>query len=255
MLITTRSCSKSVCSYFKCRVFKAAPLFDLYQSLHQMDLSDPSDVFQWSVQQLEEIDLPWAAYGCLTGEISIAERAPAVLLNYPESWVEEYFLDGLFEVDPVVTSLTQRGCATSWDELATTSDQRHVMARAACHGLKAGVTVPLLGPNRSIFTFSIAAQHDLHAEQRYKALSIAHLSHDLLLTRYKEDLAHSIIELTSKQKQVLQFSSEGLSSQEIGQRMALSEDGVKYHLRKIYSLLGVNSARQAVVLAVHRGLI
>ncbi|MCB0278928.1 MAG: response regulator transcription factor [Calditrichaeota bacterium] len=59
--------------------------------------------------------------------------------------------------------------------------------------------------------------------------------------------------LSDKEKQIIEFLSNGLSYQEIADRIHLSIDGVRYHIRKIYEKLEVNSRSEAIALAMkHR---
>jgi ATP/maltotriose-dependent transcriptional regulator MalT len=51
-------------------------------------------------------------------------------------------------------------------------------------------------------------------------------------------------ELTAQERQVAQFAREGMSNSEIGARLFLSQHTVAYHLRKVFSKLGISSRRE-----------
>lgn len=53
-----------------------------------------------------------------------------------------------------------------------------------------------------------------------------------------------LAQFTPGQQRVLALLLEGKKNQEIGQTLAISEKGVEYHLKKIYSTLGVRSRGQ-----------
>lgn len=59
--------------------------------------------------------------------------------------------------------------------------------------------------------------------------------------------------LTSKEKEVLQWVVEGKTSWEIGKILSVSERTVKFHLRNIYSKLNVTNRTQAVTMASRCG--
>ncbi|CAI8909549.1 MULTISPECIES: LuxR family transcriptional regulator [Pseudomonas] len=63
------------------------------------------------------------------------------------------------------------------------------------------------------------------------------------------------IRLTSREKEVLQWSAAGKSSWEIGQIVSCSEAGVNYHFCNIRRKFGVRSRWIALVMALEQGLI
>jgi DNA-binding NarL/FixJ family response regulator len=56
-------------------------------------------------------------------------------------------------------------------------------------------------------------------------------------------------QLTAQEAQVAELAREGLSNPEIGARLFISPRTVEYHLRKVFTKLGVNSRLQ-----LHRAL-
>ncbi|MGI9020316.1 MAG: response regulator [Solirubrobacterales bacterium] len=61
--------------------------------------------------------------------------------------------------------------------------------------------------------------------------------------------------LTSREQEVLQLISEGLSAPDIGRQIHLSPTTVKSHLHKLYEKLGVSDRAAAVAEAMRRGLL
>lgn len=61
--------------------------------------------------------------------------------------------------------------------------------------------------------------------------------------------------LSAREQQVLLLMAEGLSNQEIAERLVISLATVKTHVRHILQRLGVEDRSQAVIQALHRGLI
>jgi DNA-binding NarL/FixJ family response regulator len=60
---------------------------------------------------------------------------------------------------------------------------------------------------------------------------------------------------TVRETQVLQLVSEGLVNREIGERLFLSEETVKSHVRHILAKLQARSRAHAVAIGFRRGLI
>lgn len=63
------------------------------------------------------------------------------------------------------------------------------------------------------------------------------------------------VKLTTREKEVLQWSAAGKSSWEIGQIVSCTEAGVNYHFCNIRRKFGVRSRWVAMVMALEQGLI
>lgn len=62
-------------------------------------------------------------------------------------------------------------------------------------------------------------------------------------------------DLTSREKEVLNLLAEGNNYQEIADRLFISVDTVRHHIRNIYRKLHVHSQSEAVAKAIRKGLI
>jgi len=60
---------------------------------------------------------------------------------------------------------------------------------------------------------------------------------------------------TAREKEVLQLISDGLANREIGERLFLSEETVKSHVRHLLAKLQARSRAHAVAVGFRRGLI
>ncbi len=72
-----------------------------------------------------------------------------------------------------------------------------------------------------------------------------------------ENLAEHMGEegLTSREIQVLEQVATGQRNRDIGERLFISEETIKVHLRHIMEKLGARDRTQAVSIAVRRGII
>ena len=61
--------------------------------------------------------------------------------------------------------------------------------------------------------------------------------------------------LSDREREVLQLVAEGLTNQEIGERLCLSENTIKKHLANVLDKLHLSNRVQAAVYAVREGLV
>lgn len=66
---------------------------------------------------------------------------------------------------------------------------------------------------------------------------------------------HAAEELTSRELEVLTRLAEGLSNQEIADRLGIAEKTVRIHMTHIFGKLGVTDRTQAVLSALQRGIV
>ncbi|BCL38718.1 response regulator [Nostoc sp. MS1] len=64
-----------------------------------------------------------------------------------------------------------------------------------------------------------------------------------------------ILQLSSRELDVIRLMATGKSNQEIGTALQISEGTVKYHVNNILSKLGVSDRTQAVITALRRGIV
>lgn len=67
--------------------------------------------------------------------------------------------------------------------------------------------------------------------------------------------AESASSLTERQIEILTAAAEGLTNQQIAERLSISPSGVNKHLLSVYQKLGVSSRAEAVAIALRRQLI
>jgi NarL family two-component system response regulator LiaR len=94
------------------------------------------------------------------------------------------------------------------------------------------------------------------------AIRSAHAGRMTLSSEATEALVHSTTqpvvhgdELTEREREVLALLVEGMSNQEIADKLFLGIGTVKFHVRNIYSKLGVDNRVAAVTLAMQRRLV
>lgn len=65
----------------------------------------------------------------------------------------------------------------------------------------------------------------------------------------------SVRTLTARQLEILGYLAKGLSNRDIASLLNISEDGVKFHLRSLFSKLGAATRTEAVTIAIRMHLL
>jgi DNA-binding NarL/FixJ family response regulator len=89
-------------------------------------------------------------------------------------------------------------------------------------------------------------------------LAVSRKTATQLISRFQNLLKHGSSEkevLSSREVDVLALVGEGLSTSDIAQRLYISENTVKYHVRNILLKLGAHNRAEAISHAVQKGLI
>ena len=80
------------------------------------------------------------------------------------------------------------------------------------------------------------------------------LAADMLTEFSQPHASDAFSELTTRETQILQFLSQGLTNREIGERMYLAEKTVKHYMTSILQKLHVRSRTEAALIAMQRGV-
>ena len=103
---------------------------------------------------------------------------------------------------------------------------------------------------------------DVSAEELVNAVRRAVAGQPSLSPEAAQVLIHNVsepaqpdVEMTGREKEILDLMVEGLSNNEIAERLIVSQSTVKFHVSNILSKLGVNGRTEAVALAIKHHLV
>ena len=183
--------------------------------------------------------------------------------NYPAKWRERYDAERLAYVDPVVSHCLSSTLPLIWQpEIFRSPAQRTLYEEACGHGIRAGVTFPIHGPNGEfgLLCFAVDTVPDAAFVRE-----VTGMLPDLALVR---DYAfasgvrfcpavtpEAAPRLTPRELEVLNWVMVGKSSWEISKITGCSEATVNFHMGNIRQKFNVNTRQQAVVRAISLGLI
>ncbi|MER9645322.1 LuxR family transcriptional regulator [Mesorhizobium sp. M0239] len=209
-------------------------------------------------------DCPWMAYGSFVPaqrELKLARRGPAAMLNYPDEWQERYFEMGYDEIDPIIKTGRKRADAFRWSEVyndgSTTEGERRVFDEAATFGLRAGVSVPLHGPEGSFAIMSFARPWGREFQNRtITYLQLAALHFHLRIKKFGKSAGiEDAPSLSLREKECILWTARGKSSWEIGKILEISENTVNFHIKNVKKKLNATSRTLAAIKAVNFGIV
>jgi LuxR family quorum-sensing transcriptional regulator LasR len=183
--------------------------------------------------------------------------------NYPPKWRERYEAERFAYVDPVVSHCMASTLPLVWQpELFRSPLQRSLYEEACSHGVRAGVTFPMHGPNGEfgLLSFAVDQQPDAHFVRQVNGmLPQLALIRDYAFAsgvRFCPPVASEAApKLTPRELEVLNWVMAGKSSWEISKITGCSEATVNFHMGNIRQKFNVNTRQQAVVRAISLGLI
>jgi LuxR family quorum-sensing transcriptional regulator LasR len=183
--------------------------------------------------------------------------------NYPKKWRERYEAERFANVDPVVSHCMTSTLPLIWQpELFRTPSQRALYEEACSHGVRAGVSFPMHGPNGEFGLLSFAVDQD--PDSQFLRTVTTLLPTLALIRDYAfasgvrfcpPSTSEAAPRLTPRELEVLNWVMVGKSSWEISKITGCSEATVNFHMGNIRQKFNVNTRQQAVVRAISLGLI
>jgi DNA-binding CsgD family transcriptional regulator len=195
----------------------------------------------------------------------IATVAPVAVLDVVNAGFPDVFVDGIVDrggriASPVIRHWLMHDTPVYFDEAACAafvepedagwlaSFRQHGMRNMIAHGVK-----DLHGGATSYFCF--AGVPDGGAErQRLLQLLVPHL-HAALSTHYRLRERAQDVELSCREREVLQLVCVGKTNEAIGTILGISPWTVKVHVRNFMAKLNVSTRGHAAAMAMKNGLV
>lgn len=170
-----------------------------------------------------------------TGEDGLA----GVTRTRPDVALIDLGLPGLSGVD-VVRGLTERGSTTDCLVLTAYDDDEHLFA-----ALEAGAVGYIIKDEASL-PILVQAIHDARHGGAPMSLGIARRVLDTFRGRSRKSASSRIDELTSREREILEYRVQGVSTKKVAQALHISYETVRRHQKTIYEKLHVHSMVEAI---------
>lgn len=233
--------------------FDQAGLIDLE------DLPDASDNFDSFLREIRDrFGVDNVAYAGMNP----VNRSVIGHVTYGDDWRAHYAKQGFHRIDPTLHSARRAIAPVDWSRLDRDPDYLTVFRSAHDFGISdQGVTIPVRGPYGDIGGLSLTrggselewralCRENLHL---WQALSV-HV-HDLVIS---SDSFSNLLRgpsLSSREREILQWTAEGKSQQDIGDILAISHRTVEVHLRSARHKLYALTTAQAVGRGISMGFV
>ena len=188
-------------------------------------------------------------------------RAPSIARNYPDNWMEYYVDNAFMTIDPVRETAYRAPCflvVPIPDHLELDGRQRQCLLQGRKAGLYAGVGVPFHGPHGELAGVGLASSERSHKADRVTADKLAVLCyqfHAAHIALALDPLARPQVWLTEREREVLKWCARGKSNWDIGEILGISENTVRFFVKRCAIKLGTTSKIEAVLKAIRLGAI
>lgn len=210
----------------------------------------------------ERMGFRWMAY------LSLSDlREPEITSTYSPKWVSHYFENQFDQIDPCVLASRKQEQPFRWGSLAPPAEMPKNVIRlyddATSYGIRAGITVPILGPSGRWSAFTLATD-----EENTEALGTQidtvpslmimvalqfHTRLNAVAPRFASIDRPNI--LSEQQRRCLQEYANGVTMKAIAHELGISRSAVAANLGRARQRIGAKNATHAVKRAYDLGLI
>ena len=202
----------------------------------------------------------------LARSASGAERAIGVWSTAPCGWAERYRERGYAGVDPRVTLTAPRLSPVIWDAADVDAGTvRRFLADAARFGVRSGFAVSFRDAAQLRVVVAFDSGRSPLTEARCIAV-VARLGELMLLAAALHDRVlrprfgalhiakRRASGLTTRERDCLGMAAQGMTSADIGGRLAIAERTVNFHMRNVLRKLEAQNRAEAIAKALARGV-
>jgi LuxR family transcriptional regulator, quorum-sensing system regulator BjaR1 len=191
-----------------------------------------------------------------------AQLGHAFFNCWPKDWLSRYLSRGYLVRDPIILRSKANAGPFFWNELAPHIDAdpagRRIVEEAREFGLIEGFATGIQTLDGQLAGFSIGGRHfeqDPDLRGVLTLMASYAIGRAIVLQQQGSFGQNREIKLSAREREALQWASEGKNDWEIGEIMNISEHGADKHMRSARSKLGAINRAQAVAEAIRRGLI
>ncbi len=198
-----------------------------------------------------------AAYG-FQAPYPVTRPHITILSNYPESWQRRYAQAGYLRNDPTVAHGRKCEEPVLWTEKLFV-DTPQLWADAQDHGLRVGWAQSSLDGTGAGSMLTLCRSHEALTARELLAREphmrwLVQVMHVICSKLLLKQTADTLPTLSRREREVLKWTADGKSAQDIADILLLSKHAVDFHIKNVSSKLQVTNKTAAVARAALLGL-
>ncbi|KQX20646.1 autoinducer binding domain-containing protein [Variovorax sp. Root434] len=220
--------------------------------------SEPSEVLAQISVATRHLGFEHCAYGLRT-LVPFTRQKTLMFSTYDERWNYRYINAGYLLVDPTVAHGVHSGTPVIWsDEVFRSAPQMWDEARS--FGLRVGWAQSVFEPDARIGMLTLARSGEPLTAAEILAKDpclqwLVHTAHRAFCGLLGGSPLEGLESLTKRQVEVLRWTGDGKTSDEIASILCISKPTVEFHLQNAMARLGAPTKSSAAAFASRLGLL
>lgn len=222
----------------------------------------PEEAFKIFARIMNQHGYDRTTYSLVTDHPSLGlSKKHGLATSYPEDWMKFYAEKNYTEKDAVFLTTLHSRTPFYWDDLRQVKEMSpeslKVLDEAAEAGLNNGICIPLFGKVGEIVGVGLAQSDKVKgATKNNEFMACAYL-----LSAYFHETYRSMIKptdiphMTSREKDILLWASEGKTDEEIAGILNITSNTVRFHWKNIFNKLDVYNRIYAVTKSIRLEII
>lgn len=217
-----------------------------------------SEIFSKIEAAAQSLNFEYCAYG-FRAPLPLTNPKTVLLNNYPRAWCERYETAGYLHIDPTVLHARRSQAPLVWDDNvfapatqlwdeARGFGLRVGWAQSSLDGLGVGGMLTLSRSQEPL------TQPELECKEQ-KMRWLVHTAHMSLARLLKAKQPEKDVCLTSRELEILKWTADGKSSQDIADILAVSKNTVDFHVKNAVAKMQTANKTAATVRAAMMGLL
>lgn len=204
------------------------------------------------------LEIGFDKYLISVGGVRKNDTLDEVVTNFPNAWLERYRKQNYIHIDPIVNYCREHIAPIFWQDMERPDEGElcEFWRDRERYGLVNGVSVPIRN-SINMGSINVSFGADVERVQGYRdAISQLFVLIPFALeglTRLRLSIAGNL--LSGRELECLQWASFGKTSWEICRIIGCTERTVNYHMGNVLRKLGASNRRQAVQIALSKGII